>query len=149
MNRLRTALALASVLALALAACGSEEQNDYVDEVNSLQESYAAEVTDLASNPASSGKEVARTADQMAELTTQLAADIEAVEPPDEVADLHAQLVDEFDGVADEIGKLSDQISGSDLQQSVEAATGLATAVSEAQTKIQSLINEINAELQG
>ena len=149
MHRFRTAFALgfAVVLALAVASCGNEEDNDYVGEVNSLQEAYVEDVTELTTTPATSANAVAKTATELSELTAGLAADIEAVDPPDDVTDLHQQLVDAMNGVADEIGGLESRLSGADPQQAIQAATDLTAAVTDSQTEIRSLIDQINEQL--
>lgn len=149
MNRPRTvlALALAVVLTVFVAACGNEEENDYVDRVNELQLTYVDDVSELTSSPASGSASVAETATDLAELTSGLAADIEAVEPPDQVADLHQRLVDELENVAEQVGSLEERLSDANQQQAIKAASELTSAVTESQTELQSLINQINEEL--
>ncbi|HEX2127588.1 MAG TPA: DUF6376 family protein [Solirubrobacterales bacterium] len=149
MNQLRTTLGVGLLIAAALVvpACGSEENNDYVDEVNELQGAYVEDVTDLTSVAPSSPDAVAKTAADLADLTARLASDIEDVEPPDDVAELHQQLVGELDKVADQIGGLEEDLAGSNPQQAVQAATDLTSAITRSQTEIQSLIGQINEEL--
>ena len=66
--------------------------------------------------------------------------------PPEEVADLHAQLVGELRQIADRIAKAEDAFRDADAQQAAEAATELQQATNQAQTDLNELIDEINAE---
>ena len=149
MTRLRTALAIGIVLALSLVtvACGSEEENDYVDEVNALQTDFFSQFQDLTAETPSSAGDVAATTTELADLTSQLATDIEAVEPPEQVADLHQQFVDELNKLADELAGLEEQVRGADPQEALQAATELITAITDSQNELQSLITQINNEL--
>ena len=152
MNRGRlAAFGLPLVVAGALiAGCGdSEEKNDYVDEVNELQLAYVEDVNQLVSGaPPTSPNELGQVATDLAGLTEDLAVDIDSVEPPDEVTDLHEQLVDELKGVAAQIEDAEAQISSGNPQEAVQAATELQQATTDARTELDSIISEINSTLQ-
>jgi hypothetical protein len=152
MNRGRlAAFGLPLVVAGALiAGCGdSEEKNDYVDEVNELQLAYVDDVNQLVSGaPPTSPNELGQVATDLASLTEDLAVDIDSVEPPDEVADLHDQLVGELKGVAAQIEDAEAQISSGNPQEAVKAATELQQATTDARTELDSIISEINSTLQ-
>ena len=146
---LRAALvAMAMIAALAFAAgCGNEEQNDYADDVNSAQESFLEEMTAAASqaNPANAGQ-----ADQligeMQGAIDSFVSDLEGIEPPEEVADLHDELITTMSDIGGEIGELGDALTSGNPQQAAQAAAQLTTAVSSAQTEVTSIIDQINAE---
>ena len=135
---------------LIAAGCGdAEEKNDYVDQVNELQLAYVDDVTAAVSGDApSTPNGAAEAAGTLAELTNGVADDIEAVEPPEDVADLHQQLVDELRSVATQITDAEDAIANGNPQEAAQAATELQTAITGAQTELNSLINEINSTLQ-
>jgi hypothetical protein len=152
MSRLKVA-AVTAVLAVAggaFAGCGDDdEKNDYVDQVNELQTAYVDDVGQIASGaPPTSAAELGDYATELADLTAGLATDIEAVDPPEEVADLHTELVDELNGVADQISDAEGEITGAPPEQALEAATDLQQATVDAQTELQNIINEINSTLQ-
>lgn len=154
MSRLRSAPAL--VLALVLAAfvaagCGgdSEEKNDYVDQVNELQLAYVDDVTALVSAaPPTTPQESAEVATELADLTEGVADDIEAVDPPEEVADLHDELVATLRDVVDQIRGAQKELASDDPQAAANAASELQAATSGAQTELNSLIDQINTTLQ-
>ena len=96
MNRaLRAALlCFVAAAALALAACGNSEQNDYVDQVNDVQNQFLDTMTQVASTPPTNPKEAGQLVSDMQDAFTTAADDLEGIEPPDDVADLHQQLID-------------------------------------------------------
>ena len=155
-----TSLRRISVLAFAVvsigaagglaAGCGdSEEKNDYVDQINDLQLAYVDDITALVSEAPTTAKASAQLAADMAEITQGLADDIAAVTPPEEVTDLHDQLVTTLEGVSTQITDAGDAIANGNPQQAAAAATELQTATTEAQTELGSIIDQINSELQG
>ncbi len=154
MNRFRlgSMVAIATLAAgLLLAGCGDNEQkNDYVDQINELQLAYVDDVTTAVSEqPPTNPEEAAEAAGTLAELTNGVADDIEAVEPPEDVADLHQQLVDELRGVADQISDAQGAIAGGDPDEAAKAATDLQSAITATQTTLNGLIDQINSTLQG
>ena len=152
MNRvLRVALAAVVLVAsLAFAAgCGNEEQNDYVDQVNDVQNAFLAEMTDAAEQPPpTNASQADALVSGMQDALNNAAADLEAIEPPDDVANLHDELVTTMSGLGDQLGELGDALQSGNPQQATQAASQLSTAVSTAQTDITTLIDEINSELQ-
>jgi hypothetical protein len=140
---------LASAVALVATGCGNGEKNDYVDEVNAIQTDLQTEAAGIAaagSNP----NQIADVASQMQELFAGAADDLEAVEPPEDVADLHQQLVDQVRSLGDQIGAAGEAIKSANNPQEIQAAASeLQTAATSASTELDSLINEINSTLQG
>ncbi len=128
------------------AGCGNEEQNDYVDEVNSIQQEIADAATQAGSTPATNPQEAAEVGRQIADAFAQGAADLEAVDPPEEVADLHQQLIDQLSTVADDINNAADAFESGNAQQAQQAAVELQQSVTTAQTEVDSLIDQINSE---
>lgn len=142
-----TMVAIATAAAIA-AGCGSaDEQNEYVDEVNASQVDLVDEIRATVSGAApSTPNEAATVAAELEGIFEGSADEIDAVTPPEEVADLHAQLVGELRQIADRIAKAEDAFRDADAQQAAEAATELQQATNQAQTDLNELIDEINAE---
>jgi predicted nucleic acid-binding Zn-ribbon protein len=141
-----TVLALVCALAFA-AGCGNGEQNDYVDEVNALQTELSTSLTEAGSNidPANPKSAVAAIG-TMQEAFTNAADELEAVDPPEEVADTHAQLVETLRGIGDQIATVEESLGSGNPQAMVAALTEMQTSVTQAQTELSSLVDEINAE---
>jgi ABC-type transporter Mla subunit MlaD len=155
MNRIaRPELLVAGLLATAAlaAGCGSdtEASNDYVDQVNELQVSLVDQVTETISGaPPTDANAATEAAGDLQEVFDSTAADLDAIEPPEDVADQHAELVDTVSQVGDEIGDAKDGFASGDPQQAVQAAQQLQSSTTDLQTQLNSLINEINSQLQG
>lgn len=153
MKRLRIGAVLAfAVIAAGLIAAGcgdTEDKNAYVDEINELQLAYVDDVTQaVAGAPPTNAKEAAAAAGELADLTEGVADEIEAVEPPEDVADLHGQLVEALRGVATDITGAQDALTSGDQAEATDAATQLQGAITNAQTELNSLIEQINTTLQ-
>ena len=135
--------------ALLAAGCGdSGEKNDYVDEVNQLQNDLVTQVTQATAgaNPTTQ-KQAADYAGTIAGIFGSAADDFAAVDPPEDVADLHSQLVDAIRSIADDTKKAEQTLRTGSPQEAQKALTDLQTAASDAQTQLNSLIDEINADL--
>ena len=149
MTRLRTGLALATTLTLALGvvACSSnDEKNEYVDQVNELQTQYAADIAELGT-PSNTGdlRELAR---EGAALDQQLAEDVAAIDPPEEVTDLHEQLVDLLQESADATTEVQELVQSTDNPQRIQQAlTEIDQTAQRTQGELNSLIDQINEEL--
>jgi hypothetical protein len=152
MKRLTSICVLVGLIAVILAAagCGNGEKNDYVDQVNAIQTDLQTQASEtLAGGAPSTGPQAAEFADKLQALFASAADDLEAVDPPEEVADLHAQLVAKVREIGDEIGKAGEAFSSGNAAQIQQAAADLQSAVGTAQPELSSLIDQINTELQG
>ena len=138
-------IAIAAAAGIA-AGCGNGEQNDYVDQVNAIQQDIADAATEAGSSAPSNPQEAADVGHQIADAFAQGADDLEAVDPPEEVADLHQQLTDELSTVSDDINQAADTFESGNAQQAAQAAVDLQSSVTEAQTTVNSLIDQINSE---
>lgn len=149
MIKLGSVLAIAAVAVIAVGCGDVEEQNDYVEQVNALQNELVAEVTDAVSGtPPSNPRQAAAVAGELGDIFSASADDIEAVTPPEEVADLHAQLVETIREIADQIASAEDAFTSGNAQEAAQAATELQNATNSAQTELNSLIDQINAEFE-
>lgn len=151
MNRVLCAVGvLLLAAALALAACGSnEEDNDYVEQVNEIQNRLVEEVTETVSGePPANPKAAAEVAADLEGVFTITADDFEAVEPPQDVADLHDELVAAIRGVGGRIGEAEKAFASGSSKQAARAALELQTATADLQPQLTALIDDINAQLQ-
>jgi hypothetical protein len=148
--RLLATIALAAA-ALALSACGSDEEaNDYIEEVNSVQEGLVAEVTDTVSQaPPANADAATEVAAELKGVFNDTADELEAIEPPEDVAELHGQLVTAVRDVGTRIGDAEQAFSSGNPQQAAQAALELQSATSDLQTELNTLIDDINGQLQG
>jgi hypothetical protein len=147
----QSARVLMVVVSLAAAAgiaagCGNGEQNDYVDQVNAIQQDIADAATEAGSSAPSNPQEAADVGHQIADAFDQGAQDLQGVDPPEEVSDLHQQLTDELSSVAADINKAADTFESGNAQQAAQAAVELQQSVTTAQTEVNSLIDQINSE---
>jgi hypothetical protein len=140
-------VAVAMIAALAFAAgCGNEEENDYVDDVNAAQQSFLDEMTTAASTTPTNPSQADQLIGDMQGAIDSFVSDLEGIEPPEDVADLHDELITTMSDIGDQIGELGDALTSGNPQQAAQAATQLTTAVSTAQTDVTSIIDQINSE---
>ena len=145
----RLILAIAVAASLLVAGCGDNgEKNDYVDDVNALQRDLVSEVSDSASATPTNQKQAADYAGEIAGIFSTAADRFEAVDPPDDVADLHSQLVDQIRSIAADTRKTEQTLRDGTPQQAQKALNQLATTAADAQNRLNMLIEEINADLQ-
>jgi hypothetical protein len=151
MNRLRRAVGLPLLAgALALVACGSDEEaNDYVDQVNGIQVELVDEVTETISGaPPADPKTAAEVATDLEGVFVATADELEAITPPEDVSRLHGELVAAIRGVGARIGEAEKAFSSGSPQRAADAARELQATTTDLQTELNTLINEINSQLQ-
>lgn len=141
-------MATAGLVALALAAggCGGDDgaQADaYVDAVNAAQQAFATRIERIE---ATTDDEAALAAYVRA--SEQAAADLRAIDPPEDVADLHGRLVGGFDAFAQETAAAEDAITSGELERVLVAQQRMLRATRSQQQLIRSTMAEINQELQ-
>jgi hypothetical protein len=151
MNRVlrTTLLCFAAIAALAFAACGNGEQNDYVDQVNEVQQSFLDQVTEAASTPATNPQQVGEMIAAMQDAFTTAADDLSAIDPPEEVTDLHAQLTSTMADLGDQVAEVGKALQGGNPAAAQQAALQLQSAITTSQEQVTQLIDDINAQLQG
>lgn len=150
MSRLRLLLpALLVFAALFLVACDGDmaENNDYVDEVNEVQNTLQTEIGALAQTPESPDQLVTFYEDTKAKLE-EAVAKLEEIEPPEDLGELHDELVAEVQGLADLITGAVDEIRQGGAAAIPGAVQQLATEGSRIQSEFSATIDEINSKLQ-
>jgi hypothetical protein len=142
--------ALMLVATLALAACGSnEEDNDYVEQVNEIQEQLVDEVTETVSGaPPANPEAAAVVAGDLEGVFATTADELQALERPQDVADLHDELVAAIREVGARIGEAEKAFASGNSKQAARAALELQTATTDLQPQLTTLIDDINAQLQ-
>lgn len=141
--------ALGAVLSLLLlGGCGDGEEKDaYVDEVNTLQTDLVQQVSTAAEATPSNQKEAADYAGRIAGIFSRAADRFAAVDSPDDVADLHSQLVEQIRSIAAETRRAERTLRDGTPEQAREALRNLRTAATDAQNRLNILIEEINSDL--
>lgn len=151
MPRLRhAAIALLAVaFALGLAACDGDtgENNEYVDEVNAVSSDLLASVSSL---PASGGKpgQVSRALDQVASQVGTAATGLTEIDPPEDVATLHDDIVTDLQTLEDEATNAADEVKSGGAAAALGAVGRFAAEANRIGAEIDSSITEINSVLQ-
>jgi hypothetical protein len=146
---LRSALVVAAVLSLvAVAGCGGDtaSKNDYVDALNKVQTDFKDSVT--KSGSAGSATEAKDVFANLSTAIDKLIADLKGVEAPDEVKDLHNDLITEMTEFKSQVEDAGSSLASGDPKAIVAAQTKFATEASQLATKIGTTITDINKELQ-
>src|SRR5687768_4110306 len=136
----------------ALAACGedTDEQNDYVDEVNGVTTGLNDEL-DRISSEVTSISDPQEAADAFATLRDAVrsaAAELERIDPPEEVAELHDQLAGEVERLAAEAQNVVDEIRAGGPAAVIGVATGFIAEANRISTQLDSTLDEINSVFQ-
>jgi hypothetical protein len=152
-----TAIAASLALAAGGAACGDDDDGGdggadpdaYIEELNNAQLDYVNSVTEVISGaPPANPNALADAATDLETITEDSADEIEAIEPAEEVADLHEDFVGEMRSAASEFGEAADAFESGDPQEIQDAATQLQTASTEVQTNLQQIVADMNEALQ-
>ena len=143
-------IALATAMAAGCADEGTEE-SDYVERLNGAQERLLADVNEL-----SSGAGSVSSPGQASEVTGNLigtvrssAAEIEAIVPPAEVADHHAELAAVLRELERELGAARRELASGNPNRIAAAATEISDAGARSERQADRAIERINAELAG
>ena len=153
MPRLGTlAVSLLLLAVPALAACGedTDEQNDYVDEVNGVTTGLNDELNRISGEVTSIGnpEEAADAFASFDEAVRSAADELERIDPPEEVAELQDQLVAEVERLAAEAGNVDDEIREGGPAAVIGVATGFIAEANRVSADIDATLDEINSVLQ-
>lgn len=145
------ALATLALCVAVIAGCGDTAANNtYVDAVNKAQNDFAAAISGLQDDAAkATGPDGARKVfDNLGAEIDTVVADLQAIQAPDEVADLHEQLVDQVSQFGTSVDTAAESLTSNDPQKLTEAQAEFSREVSEVGTQISGTIAEINKKLQ-
>ena len=133
------------------AAAATSEQNDYVDEVNAAPERAGRRTSRdaVAGSTPSTPKDAAEVAGDLQQVFDDGADD----RSPRSTRRRRSptctqQLVDQIQAIADQVGEAEDAFTSGSAQQASEAAIALQNAGNEAQTELDTMIDQINEQLQ-
>ena len=142
-----------AALSLVAAGCGSDTKanNDYVDAVNKAQTEFADNVqkvgssTPSGSDPAAGAKQ---TFTALGAAIDKVIADLKAVEPPDDVKDLHNKLISQLNDFGGQVDQAASALGSGDLKAIAAAQAKFAQSASSLGTEISKTISDINTKLQ-
>lgn len=149
----RAVLALIAIGAMAIAAgCGGDGGGDalsldeYGQEVGSVLTPVGSELQETATviQSSKSPDDLASSVGQFEEQLDGGIADLEAIEPPEEVVDSHEKLITALEDINAAFGQVREAAESGDQQEIVSSATELAPALTEFQTQV----NEVRTELE-
>src|SRR3954447_16093162 len=143
---------LAALLLLAAAGCGSDtsSKNDYVKSINQAQTDLLSNVQKVGSSTSGSDPAAAakKTFTDLKAAIDKFVADLKAVDPPDQVKDLHNELISEISSVGTQVKQAGESLKSGDTQTIATAQSKLATTVTSLQTQMAKTIDDINKKLQ-
>ncbi len=145
-------LALAIASALTVAACGgdADEKNAYVDDINNVTSTLNSGLTEISTEAATVGspEQAAGIFSDFAAQLDTAAAQIEDISPPDDVAGLHYQLVDEITTLSAAATGAADEIGAGGPAAVAGVATGFIGEANRLSAEVDTTISEINRQLQ-
>jgi hypothetical protein len=146
MTKLLCALAAALSLVV-LAGCGGDtaSKNDYVEAVNKAQTDFAASVGNVQAGSAENPEAIF---DRLEKGLDQIVADLEKVEPPEEVKSLHDKLIDDFSKFSAVVKDAGESIGSGSQKKILEAQQKFGTEAAEIGGRVSATITEINSKLQ-
>ena len=140
--------ALAAALSLVAAAgCGGDtaSKNDYVEAVNKAQTDFASSVGNVQGGATDDPKAIF---DRLEKGLDKIVADLEKVEPPDEVKDLHEKLIADFGKFSTVVKDAGEAIGSGSQKKILEAQQKFGTEAAEIGGRVSATITEINSKLQ-
>jgi gas vesicle protein len=147
------ALLLLAFAALALAACGGnddrEEKNAYVREVNAAQAEFAQTVTTVSERitEKSSSSQDRKTLEQFQTAIDDVVTDLRDIKVPGAVDAEHAQLVEAMSGFGSDIRGAVSALRNPTQQNIQEARKTITAATQTVNVRIDAAIAAINSKL--
>jgi hypothetical protein len=149
--RLLALLLAASALSLAACDGDTEEKNDYVDQVNAVTSTLNEGLTSVSTEATAidSPEQVSGVFAKFASSLDTAAADIDGIEPPEDVVELHDQLVEQVKSLATEAQNAADEVRAGGPAAVPGVAGQFVSEATRGGSEIDSTISEINSKLQG
>jgi gas vesicle protein len=147
------ALLALAVAAVALGACGGgderEAKNDYVKQVNTAQNEFAANVSTVSQRitKTSSSKEDRKTLAQFQAAIDDVVTELKAIKVPGDVKSEHAQLVGAMSGFGAQIKSAVSALRNPTQQNIDDARREISTATQTVNVRIDAAIAAINSKL--
>lgn len=141
---MKRALALAvSSVALAVAGCGGDDKEEYVQEFNKVGATLEKTLTSLGTDITGSTdpKQIGGKLDQGAKALDDAAKELDGIEPPDDAQAAHDKIVSGVEDLAGTFRKGADQAQSNDLTELVETFSSIEG--SQGASKIQQAQKEL------
>ena len=148
-----TALLLVAFAALALSACGGDDErdarNDYVRQVNNAQNEFAQTVTTVSEQitEKSSSSQDRKTLQQFQTAINDVVTDLREIEVPAAVESEHAQLVEAMTTFGADIRKATTVLRNPDSRKIAEAQKTIQAATQTVNLRVEAAIAAINSKL--
>jgi hypothetical protein len=145
-------LVLLAAASLTLVACdgGTAEKNDYVDEVNKVTSTLQSGLTEVGSGATvDSPDQAAAVFEEFGEALDAAVTDLEGVIAPEDVADLHQEVVENLRTLEDEATGAANDIRTGGAAAIAGVSAQFLTEANQIGIEIDSTIGEINSQLQG
>ncbi|HUR86191.1 MAG TPA: hypothetical protein VMY78_12675 [Solirubrobacteraceae bacterium] len=151
----RVVAVVAPILAaLALVACGdsgtaTSDRNAYAEKVNDAQTTFATTVTSVArgAGAKSSVSQQQRTLRRFESAIEGVVADLKRIDPPEEVADEHEQLISVLSRFGSDISQANDAMSNPTPRTIASAQRRVQAATQSVNSRVNGAIAAINAKL--
>jgi ABC-type transporter Mla subunit MlaD len=147
-----TGVLLLAATSLVLAACDGDtaEKNDYVDEVNKVTSTLQSGLAEVGSGAnVESPDQSAGVFEEFAGQLETAVTDLEEVSPPEDVADLQDEIVEDLRTLEDEATGAANEIRTGGAAAIPGVAAQFLVEANRIGSEIDNTIGEINAELQG
>ncbi|HEV2820138.1 MAG TPA: hypothetical protein VGW11_06505 [Solirubrobacteraceae bacterium] len=153
MTRVLRAALLILLAGALVAGCGgdAEERNAYVGQVNRAQQAFADTVQELSGQITEESTTDAdrKTLRRFESAIDGVVEELRSIEPPEEVATQHRELVQTMDGYGDEVSAAVDALEeDEDPEELLSAQRQLLEATRKVSADINRSIGEINGRLQ-
>jgi hypothetical protein len=145
-------LTLLAAASLTLVACSGDtaEKNDYVDEVNKVTSTLQSGLTEVGSGASvNSPDQAAAVFDGFARQLDAAVTDLEGVSVPEDVPDLHDEIVQNLRTLEDEATGAANEIRTGGAGAIAGVSAQFLTEANQIGIEIDSTIGEINSQLQG
>ena len=144
-------LALIAAASLGIVACSdTAEKNDYVDEVNKVTSTLQSGLTEVGSGAtANSPDQAAAVFEEFARQLGTATTDLEGITPPEDVADLQDEIVQNLRTLEADASGGADEIRSGGAAAIAGVVAQLLTEANRIGIEIDSTIGEINSKLQG
>lgn len=144
----------AALSLIAATGCGGDtaSKNDYVEAINKAQTDFASNVQKVGTSSSAGSDPAAAAKQTFASLGTaidKVVADLKAVDPPDDVKDLHNELVSEMQEFKSQVDGAAKSLDSGDATAVLKAQSKFAQSASTLGTRISKTISDINTKLQG
>ena len=152
-RRLLLPLLALVVLATGVVACGGDDgsstsdKNDYIEAVNAAQKEFADGAAKLNLANPSSPEDFKKSLDGLDPLLSGIVADLEKIDPPEEVQAEHDKLTNSMREYQKTVNENKEGLTSGEQSATQESAQAIATASQQFSTEFDQTVNAINQKL--